>query len=80
MTKTKTIDSIVLVGRRWNDGVNTYHTVSIYIDGEHKHRSDREYGYESAYIDSGWDWLEENGFFPGLPADWRSRNSYFLDE
>lgn len=53
-------------GRRWFEKVNgnTYHTCSIYVDGEHVHKIPFSYGYDSQYEWNAADWLEENGYLP----------------
>ena len=60
--------AITLFGRRWfhRGPGNTYHTVEVFIDGERVHKSDRTYGYGGHYAQTGQEWLETNGFLPGL--------------
>jgi len=66
--KTKKANIIHIHGRRWFDRINgnTYHTVEIIIDGEHAHKSVMEYGYERAYMQTAQEWLEANGYLPGI--------------
>lgn len=60
----KSVQSIVLVGRRWfNRGPgNTYHSVAIYVNGECVHKVPFAYGYGDQYIESAAAWLETNGY------------------
>lgn len=62
MTRRKKIRSITLFGRRWfeRSGGNTYHTVNIYVDGECVHQTMMQYGYDSQYIETAAEWLDEH--------------------
>ena len=55
-------------GRRWFERTNgnIYHTVEIWIDGEHIHKCEFEYGYESQYEWTAREWLAKNGYLPGI--------------
>lgn len=55
--------SITIIGRRWfqRGPGNTYHTSQIMIDGKTVHKTARQYGYGSAYLDTAFAWLEANG-------------------
>jgi hypothetical protein len=60
--------SIVIVGRRWfnkNTG-NTYFSSQIFVDGNLVHTIDYEYGYGNQYCQSSQEWLDKNGYLPGL--------------
>lgn len=64
MPATK-IQSITVMGRRWfeRNGGNTYHTVTILVNGEPVYTSDdMVYGYGDQYVQTAADWLEENGY------------------
>lgn len=53
----------IVFGRRWRDvHGNTYHTVSIYVDGAHVWKSPVTYGYGTDYLRTARDWLDENGY------------------
>ena len=55
--------NITLIGRRWFQKTygNTYHTVTVLIDGKEVHQSPKTYGYGDQYAQTGLDWLQENG-------------------
>ena len=59
--------SITIIGRKWFDRVNgnTYHSAQVLVDGATVHRTDRAYGYGDQYEQSGFEWLEANGYLPG---------------
>lgn len=72
---------ITIVGRRWfRRGVGgTYHTANISIDGRYVHSTERQYGYGDCYLETGWQWLEDNGYVPrrerangGHTSPWRA--------
>lgn len=72
---------ISIVGRRWFRPVygGTYHTAQISIDGRHVHSTERQYGYGDGYLETGWQWLEDNGYVPrrdrangGSTSPWRA--------
>jgi len=50
--------------RRWFQKTygNTYHSVSIYIDGQMVHRVPFAYGYGEQWLQTAIDWLRLNGF------------------
>jgi len=54
--------NLVIEGRRWFQSTwgNTYHTVSIQIDGKHVYTAPMEYGYGDQYIQTAERWLIEN--------------------
>ena len=60
--------SLMLVGRRWFERTNgnTYHSVSIYVDGKPVHKVDCEYGYGNQWEWTGMRWLIENGYLQEL--------------
>jgi len=60
--------SITIIGRRWFERVNgnTYHSVSILVDGKHVHRIEYDYGYGRMYAQNAQKWLDKNGYLPGI--------------
>jgi hypothetical protein len=60
--------SIMLIGRRWFEKTNgnTYHSVSIYVDGKPIGKVDFRYGYGDQWQWTGCEWLERNGYLPGI--------------
>lgn len=61
--------NIIIMGRRWFDTGpgNTYHKVSIFIDGKLVYTSpDIIYGYDDHYIQTATAWLEGRGYIPDL--------------
>jgi hypothetical protein len=81
----KPVKNILFVGRRWFDKVNgnTYHTTEVYVNGKFVSKSERTYGYGSQYEVTGFEILQDAGYFPktgkstasGYSADF----SYFGD-
>lgn len=68
-TETKTMPKAIHIhGRRWFDKVNgnTYHTATIYVDGELVHKIPFSYGYDDHYIQSATEWLDANGYLPDI--------------
>jgi hypothetical protein len=57
---------ISIVGRRWfrKSYGGTYHTATITVDGQVVASTDRQYGYDQQYLETGWQWLEANGYVP----------------
>jgi hypothetical protein len=55
-------------GRRWFNRScgNTYHSATIYVDGDCVHKIDFAYGYGNHYEETSLQWLEKNGYLPGL--------------
>ena len=53
-------------GRRWFQRTygNTYHTARVFIDGELKFCSDRQYGYGEQFLQTALDWMKANGYAP----------------
>ena len=51
---------VTIHGRRWfqRSYGNTYHTVTVEIDGKHVYTSPEEYGYGDQYIQTAMDWIE----------------------
>lgn len=58
--------SIVVQGRRWRQRTygNTYHTVSVIVDGEHIGTSPITYGYGDHYMQTAHEILVEKGVLP----------------
>jgi hypothetical protein len=72
---------ITIVGRRWfrRGAGGTFHTANISIDGRYVHSTTYQYGYGDQYLETGWQWLEDNGYVPrrdrangGNTAPWRA--------
>lgn len=57
---------ITIHGRRWfqRSYGNTYHTVSVEIDGKHVFTSEKQYGYGDQYLQTAFDWLDQSGLVP----------------
>jgi hypothetical protein len=78
---TTSIKEISIVGRRWfRKGYGgTYHTATIAVDGKPVGKTPYQYGYGDQYLETGWQWLEENGYVPkraqgngGSTSPWRA--------
>lgn len=67
-TVSRACTSITLIGRRWfqRSYGNTYHSVTIMIDGETVHVSGKCYGYDRAYVQTAQEWLKANGYLDGM--------------
>lgn len=62
------MDILHITGRRWFErrNGNTYHTCSIYVNGEHVHTTpDMAYGYGEQYVQTAQAWLLANEHLPG---------------
>jgi hypothetical protein len=59
-------NTLHISGRRWFQKTygNTYHTASIYINGQLVHKTPMEYGYGDMYLQTAVDWLKEHGHLP----------------
>jgi len=57
---------IIINGKRWFDKVNgnTYHSVSVNVDGKEIGRSGIHYGYGDQYIQTAHEILMDAGIFP----------------
>jgi hypothetical protein len=66
--KHKRVRQLMLVGRRWFDRGpgNSYHSVSMYVNGECVGKVDFRYGYGDQYIQTAKDWLIEAGYLPAI--------------
>jgi len=55
--------TLEIIGRRWFQRTygNTYHTVSILIDGKLVYKSDRTYGYGDSYLQTAVEWMKGQG-------------------
>lgn len=55
---------LVIIGRRWFEKVNgnTYHSVNVWINGEHVGKVGFEYGYGEQYIQTAQGILEGLGY------------------
>lgn len=62
------IASIVMIGRRWFDGCNTYTTTEVVVtnrDGSIVNgKTSLAIGYGDYYIQAGTEWLVSEGLFP----------------
>jgi hypothetical protein len=60
------LQSVKIVGRRWFQRTygNTYHTADIYVNDKLVHTTPMQYGYGDQYMQTGWAWLENNGYIP----------------
>lgn len=74
------VSTLEIHGRRWFQRTygNTYHTVSVYLDGEHLGDSPRNYGYGDQYIYTGVAIAIANSDLPPLregepPWQWAER-------
>lgn len=76
-------ESISIFGRRWwrRTYGGTYHTADIYVNGQFLHRTARQYGYGDQYLETAWQWLENEGYVPkrdrsatsgGTTSPWRA--------
>ena len=60
-------DAVITVsGRRWFEKLNgnTYHSVDVYVNGDHIGREDFAYGYGSQYTQTAMQILKDNFFLP----------------
>lgn len=67
----KNIKTLEIYGRRWfqKSYGNTYHTVSLYINGEY-YKSDITYGYENHYLTTAANMLKKLGYnIPDNPSE-----------
>lgn len=60
------IKSLHIEGRRWFQcsAGNTYHSVNIFLNGQHVWYSGRHYGYGDCFLQTAMDWLKANGHVP----------------
>lgn len=60
------MQSLTILGRRWFDRANgnTYHSVTVLIDGKKAWGSGMTYGYGDQYIWTAAEWLNANGHLP----------------
>jgi len=62
------IQSITVIGRRWNDGQNTYHSTMLLVNGKCLFSSSFNYGYAAGYIQTAQEHLSK---FIEAPTLWR---------
>ncbi len=57
---------ISINGRRWFQKTygNTYHTVTVHIDGEHLFTAPKQYGYGDQYLETAMAAIHASGKFP----------------
>jgi hypothetical protein len=62
--------SINVFGRRWFQRTygNTYHTVTIYVDGVCVNKCGEQYGYGEQYVWTAREWLAANDYLPGIES------------
>lgn len=65
MHSLKPIKSVVIVGRRWFDKTygNTYHTVTVEVNGKSLGRSAIEYGYGESFLQTAHAMLQTAGYY-----------------
>ncbi len=62
--KLKKGDFIQVIGRRWFDGNNTYHSVNLLINGVNVFYQGFTYGYGSQYEITALNWVKNNYTMP----------------
>lgn len=69
--------NITVLGRRWFEKTNgnTYHSVSVYVDGQLIGRNPYEYGYGNQYEQSAQAILNNNGIGATYPLSMWARNN-----
>lgn len=93
MNALKEFDHINIIGKRWFQKTygNTYHSVSVTVDGKHLDRIPFAYGYGEQYLQNAHSLLQKHGYYPktdnltnGFPddysqflADWRENRNKF---
>lgn len=76
----KRFKMIIIDGRRWFQKTygNTYHSVSVTIDGAPALVSGQHYGYDDQYLQTAFEMLQRAGYFKELSySEWCS---YRYDE
>jgi hypothetical protein len=65
MNAIKEFNHAVIVGRRWfsRSGGNTYHSVTVKVDGQHVGSADFVYGYGDCYRQTAHSILQDAGFY-----------------
>lgn len=66
--KLSKLDTITVVGRRWFDGCNTYHSCQVYVNGSWIGENKFTYGYGDAYLVTAYGILSEKGYLPEAPG------------
>lgn len=71
--------SMHIEGRRWfqTSYGNTYHSATIYKDGEKLVKIGPEYGYGDQYLQTAVDWLKKHGL---LPEEAKGSTRYLREE
>jgi hypothetical protein len=66
MTEGGNVNNITIFGKRWfqKSYGNTYHTAAVYIDGEFLEKSEKQYGYDEAFVQTAEDILVKRGQVP----------------
>ena len=64
------MQTITVNARRWfhRGPGNTYHSVAVYVDGEHIGTVPFEYGYDRAYMQTAVEMLDRFGLLPDRDA------------
>jgi len=68
MARRRKPKTIHVSGRRWfqRSYGNTYHSVTIYVDGDEVAYVPMTYGYDQHYLQTATEWLLDNGYLPGF--------------
>ena len=72
----KEFNSMAIFAKRWFDRVNgnTYHSVSISIDGQEEIKRNYEYGYDEQWKNTAWEMLVNTGYASGDYQGYQSFN------
>jgi len=64
----KAFNMIIIDGKRWfqKSYGNTYHSVSVTVDGVHLGNSGKHYGYGDTYRQTAFEMLQNKGYFEGM--------------
>lgn len=64
----KTFNMIIIDGKKWfqKSYGNTYHSVTVTVDGASIGNSGKHYGYGDQYIQTAFEMLQNNGYFEGM--------------
>lgn len=66
MTKLKKGDHVTVIGKRWRDQYNTYHSCVVYVNSKFLEKVDFDYGYGDGYIQTAKSIIEK---YYQLPID-----------
>ena len=65
---------ITVIGKRWWDRSNTYHSCEVYLNNKLLERVPFQYGYESAYQQTALKILQKNDIGKDVTAVWHLRD------